>query len=470
MKGSSLIWTGWTTLIALVIMGSFGVGCANIIPPSGGDRDTLPPVLIMAIPRDSATQIKTRNITLTFNEFVNLKETEQIIVSPIPKNVPIFDYKLRNVTVRLRDSLEPNTTYSIDFGNSIRDVNEDNVAQNFRYVFSTGDQLDNNDYEGQVIVAEKGTIDSTLIVVLHADLSDSAIYSKQPRYFTRVNGKGRFSFQNLPDGRFNVYVLNGKNYSKTFDSTDLFAFRNEAIRLPINDILPDDTLWAFTEAPKPPAGRAQEQPTSAFRDDKRLRYQSSAAGEPQDLLDKLTLTFNRKLFTLDTSKIALLDSNYRAAGNYEVTLSADGKQVFLTHDWKADNGYRLILEKESVADSLGVTLAKRDTVSLHTLKESAYGALRFRFQNLDTTVRPVIQLVQNEEVLASYPITSNSLSIKRIKPGTYQLRILYDENGNGKWDQGQFSTQPRKQPEKVVSIPRQLSIRANWDNEVTIGL
>lgn len=406
MKGSSLIWTGWTTLIALVIMGSVGAGCANIIPPSGGERDTLPPVLIMAVPRDSATQIKTRNITLTFDEFVNLKETEQIIISPIPKNTPIYDYKLRNVTVRLRDSLEANTTYSIDFGNSIRDVNEDNIAKNFRYVFSTGDKLDNNEYQGQVVVAETGKIDSTLIVILHADLSDSAIYRKQPRYFTRVNGKGQFSFQNLPDGRFNVYVLNGKNYSKTFDSTDLFAFRTEVLTLPINEILPDDTLWAFVESAKPTAKKAEEQPNNSFRDDKRLRYLSSAAGEPQDLQDKLTLTFNRKLFTIDTSKIALLDSNYRTVGNYTVSLSKDKRALFLTHDWKADNGYRLILDKESVADSLGVTLTKHDTVSLHTLKESAYGSLRFRFQNLDTTVRPVIQMVQNEVVVASYPITS----------------------------------------------------------------
>ena len=180
-----------------------------MIPPSGGPKDSLPPRLVIANPKDSATNVKTKNILLTFDEFVSLQNTENIIYAPVPKSLPQVDYKLRNITVRFRDSLEENTTYSIDFGNSIIDVNESNVAKNFRYVFSTGPAIDFNTYEGKVLVAETGKVDSTLIVVLHKNTSDSAIEKLSPRFFTRIDGKGAFKFNNLPAGTFAAYVVNG---------------------------------------------------------------------------------------------------------------------------------------------------------------------------------------------------------------------------------------------------------------------
>ncbi|MFX6759384.1 Ig-like domain-containing protein, partial [Acinetobacter baumannii] len=89
------------------------------------------------------------------NEYVEVKDAQQqLIVSPNPKQSPIVDYKLKNVTIKLRDSLEPNTTYSLNFGNAVKDVNEGNVAKNFTYVFSTGNTIDNNSFSGKVILAE----------------------------------------------------------------------------------------------------------------------------------------------------------------------------------------------------------------------------------------------------------------------------------------------------------------------------
>ena len=104
--------------------------CANIIPPSGGDRDSLPPVLISALPKDSAVNVFPKLITLTFDEFVTLQDiNSNLIVSPTLKNIPSTDYKLRNVTIKFKDSLEANTTYSLNFGNSIKDVNEGNILK-----------------------------------------------------------------------------------------------------------------------------------------------------------------------------------------------------------------------------------------------------------------------------------------------------------------------------------------------------
>src|SRR5262245_47306758 len=98
-------------------------GCANIIPPTGGPRDSIPPLLIHANPPDSTQQFAGGKIVLTFNEYVELdKPMESIIISPLPKYQWPAEAHLRTVTVRIKDTLEPNTTYSIDFGRSIRDI------------------------------------------------------------------------------------------------------------------------------------------------------------------------------------------------------------------------------------------------------------------------------------------------------------------------------------------------------------
>jgi len=204
-------------VILATVISVCDTGCANIIPPGGGAKDTIPPVLIAALPKDSATHVNTNRITLTFNEYVEVKETQQqLIVSPNPKQSPIVDYKLRNVTIKLRDSLEPNTTYSLNFGNAIKDINEGNVAKNFVYVFSTGNTIDNNSFSGKVILAETGKVDSTLIVLLYNNLSDTAVVKTNPRYYARVDNKGRFVFNHLPKGTFNAFVIeNGYEKSIT---------------------------------------------------------------------------------------------------------------------------------------------------------------------------------------------------------------------------------------------------------------
>lgn len=444
--------------------------CANIIPPSGGPRDSLPPRLVMANPKDSAINVKTKNIILTFDEFVTLQNTENIIYSPVPKSLPIADYKLRNVTIRFKDSLEENTTYSIDFGTSIIDVNESNVAKNFRYVFSTGPAIDVNTYRGKVFVAETGKIDSTLIVVLHRNLSDSAIKKLTPRFFTRINGKGDFVFNNLPAGSFAAYVVNGKSYNKVFDSTDLFAFRDSLVKIG-SDNAGIDTFYAFIEDPK--TDKKNADPTAglppSLRDDKRLRYLTILDNGQQDLLSNFSMVFNRKIFSLDTSKVKLLDKEDLPQRGYTLQLDSFRKSVTLRYPWKENTTYKLVFEKDAVLDSNAVSLPKTDTIILNTRKETEYGSVRFRFLNVDTAQHAVLQLFQNDELVASYPIVQNDISIRRFKPGSYDLRILYDENQNGKWDTGSFSS-IKRQPEKVFSIPRQLNIRANWDNETTIAL
>ena len=446
--------------------------CANIIPPSGGLRDSLPPRLVMALPKDSAVNVSTKNITLTFDEYVTLENPlENLIISPVLKYNYQADYKLRNVTIKLKDTLEPNTTYSFNFGNSIKDVNEGNIAQGLNYVFSTGNKIDFNTYSGKILLAESGKTDSAnLIVVMYKNLSDTAVVKQNPRYYTRLNGKGEFIFRNLPEGEFAVYAIE-KGFSKKYDdSTKLFAFRNSPVKISTNT--PRDTLYVFQEVKRVEKSSTIANPiklAATNKDDKRLKYTMDLENGQQDILTNLTLTFNKKLTSFDSSKFVLYDTSFLKLGDYSFSLDSTKTKVLVKYKWKESVPFRLIIAKDAIADSSGVTLIKADTLRFVTKKEADYGSIRIRFSNLDLSKNPVLQLVQSDKIIESVPLTQPEFLRKLYRPGAYDLRILYDTNKNGVWDTGKFSG-TKRQPEVVYLIPKQIAIRANWDNEVSIPL
>ncbi|MBL7760131.1 MAG: Ig-like domain-containing protein [Sediminibacterium sp.] len=459
-------------LLSLLIFGSISSmmsSCANIIPPSGGPRDSLPPRLLFAVPRDSALNTAPRLITMNFDEYVTLQNiNENLIVSPTIPNMPQVDARLRIVTVRIKDSLDPNTTYSINFGTALRDINESNILKDFRYVFSTGKTIDNYSYSGKVFLAEKGKTDSTLIVILHKNLHDSAIVKERPRYYTRINGKGEFQFTNLSAGSYRVYVLPNDYTKKYDDSTKLFAFRSDTLL--VSDTTGSDTLYAyqeFKEKPKP-----VKQPVvldKSGKEDKRLRYISSLEGAQQDLLSSLKLDFKKPIRLADSAKIVLTDSNYRPLSGYKLILDTTNTVLSISYPWKEQQYFRLLLPKESITDTTGTTLPKTDTLRFSTKRESDYGSIQLRFSRLNLSRNPVLQFFQSDNLVESVPLNSFELTRKLFRQGSYEMRILYDTNKNGIWDPGSFG-KVKKQPEVVQLIGKPLNVKANWDNEVRIEL
>jgi hypothetical protein len=451
-----------TIILILVITAA---GCANIIPPSGGPRDSIPPVLVSAVPNDSSKNVRPSRITLTFNEYlVPLQNVENVIISPTLPTTPAIESKLRTITVRFRDTLAPNTTYSIDFGDVIRDVNEGNILQDFTYVFSTGNKIDQNSFGGKVILAETGKIDSTLIVVLHRDLADSAVQKFRPLYYTKLDGSGNFTFNNLPEGKFVVYALPNDFQKRYDDSTKRFAFLDTPVV-----IGPKTTpvmLYAYEQEKRKPntaAGSAAQ----GKGQDKRLRY-TNAEGGLKDVFTPLTLEFARKLKTFDSTKVTLSDTNFNRINNYSTRLDSPATKLVLSHPWQLNTKYKLVIQKDAVADVDGITLIKNDTLTFTTKRREDYGQVRIRFNNLDLSRNPVLQLVQNDVVVESVPLATREWQRDLFKPGDYDLRILYDSNKNGAWDPGNF--RKKKQPEIAQALSRKLSVRANWDNEVDINL
>ncbi len=442
-----------------------GSSCAQIGSPTGGPRDTLAPVLISAVPQQNATNFNQKKIVFTFDEYIDVKDIQtNLLVSPYPKINPTVDFKLKTVTVKLKDTLIPNTTYAINFGDAIRDNNEGNPYKDFTYVFSTGNTIDSLKASGKLVLAETGKIDSTFIAMLYRNVDDSVVHKRKPDYIARLNGKGEFYFTNLSEGSYKMYGLRDGDGSKTYNSKiEMFAFADSVIE--IKDSTEPVTLYAFAEEKdQRKTQAASKAPTAA---DKKFKYSSNLSNNSQDLLTNLVLTTNRPLKTFDPTQIYVTDTLYNKIAS-TVTLDSTAKEITIKIPWTENTAYRLLVEKTSMTDSTDAELARSDTLKFSSKKTTDYGNIVLRFSDLDTLVHPVLQFVKAEEIYRSVRITSAQWSDKLFPPGDYELRILYDSNNNGIWDTGNYDK--RIQPEIAVTLDSKLTIKANWDNERDIKL
>ena len=466
-------------LVTCLVFVLFIFGCANIAAPTGGFRDSLPPVLLGVVPKDSFEHFTEKKIVFTFNEYVELNELQQnLLVSPTPKINPIVESKLRTVTVRIKDTLEENTTYSINFGNAIRDINEGNTLKDFTYIFSTGDHIDNYELSGNVMLATTGKVDSTLIVMLHRKLDDSAVTKEKPRYVAKLDGKGNFRFKFLPAGTFALYALKDEGSSRTFMSPkQLFAFASKPVTIgPENApqsllaYLEKDTSKPKTSTTKLPAGLKEKDKAKDKEKDKPLHYQTNLQSGNQGLLGDFQIEFTTPLKSFDTTKISFLNDQYKPFAGSVFTIDSTNKIITLKHRWVAATAYNVIIQKDAFLDTLGKTVQKPDTISFKTKKTEEYGSLRMRFRNLNFSDHPVLQFVQGDDVVFSYVFQSRpDFYYKLFEPGEYEVRLLLDANQNGKWDTGEFFGK-HIQPEKVVAIPQKVKVKTNWDNEIEVAL
>ena len=454
------------TAMAIIQMG----GCANIVPPSGGPRDSIPPYAVYAKPKDSSTNIAPREILISFNEYITTNALqEQLIVSPNIKNNPLVDQRLNMLRIRLSDSLNANTTYSLQFGNALRDVNEGNIVQNYTYVFSTGNQIDTGKLFGKVQIAETGIVDSSLVAVLHPIENDSAIFIDKPNYYSRINGQGIFEFKFLPATNFNIYIV-PNDYSKRYDdSTKLFAFLDRSI----NPSQTKDSiqLYAFEASPKKEKkALSTVGAKNAKKQSPVLKYSSNLEGKEKDILSPLILNFETPIRLNDSFTISITDTNLVQQEGAALAINAQNKQqVDIDFPWEANTDYKLVLPQKSIKDSLSNFLIKADTIRFKTKSESSYGTAMLRINGFQEFEHPVLLLIQDQKVKFSYPITQNLLRIDLLPPGDYQLKLLSDANQNGRWDTGKFMGK-KLQPELVRNLKLILNIKSNWDNEMNLIL
>jgi len=449
----------------------FTSGCAQIIPPTGGPKDSVAPVMLKALPKDSTLDFKGNKIVLTFDEYVQLERPEeQLIISPLPKVSPLIEAKLKEVTIRIKDTLEENTTYSINFGRSLKDINEGNPAKQFTYLFSTGKYIDSTTLSGAVVVAETGKPDSTLIVMLYRNFDDSAVVKERPRYFARLDSAGYFSFKNIAPGKYNIFALKDPGGQKMYmRNSDLFAFYDTALMVGEDNIRP--ILYAFAEVPEEPrfaSSTGTGVKSGTKKKETKLTYSTNLDNSQQDLLSDFIINFSVPLQSFDSTKFHFSDTLFNPVKGYRIVPDSLNKTFTLTYPWAEGQNFSLVLEKEIAKDSSGTELAKADTIRFETKDNKDYGRVKIRLQNLDTSQHIVLLFFKGDKLEKSQTVSGKEVNFSLFHTGDYEIRILYDRNNNGKWDNGNYWQ--RIQPEKIVSSGKKNTIRPNWDNEITIEM
>ncbi|MCH5228044.1 MAG: Ig-like domain-containing protein [Muribaculaceae bacterium] len=184
------------------------VSCASIGNPTGGPRDEDPPIFVRANPAPGSVNVTRQRIDIEFNEIVNVKDAfTNVVVSPPSKQVPRVSTSGRRVTVTFNDTLIPNTTYTIDFGNSIEDNNEQNKLPSFAYSFSTGPEIDTLQISGMVLGAENLEPQQGMLVGVYSNLSDTAFSTLPFERMAKTDDRGRFSILGLAPGEYRIFAL-----------------------------------------------------------------------------------------------------------------------------------------------------------------------------------------------------------------------------------------------------------------------
>ena len=222
------------------------VQCAKRASPTGGPRDSLPPVLINASPKLNTVFFDKEEFNLTFDEYVTLKDiSKQLIISPPLSSSQYKVYPVtgasKKVTLKLLDSLLDNTTYTFNFGESIIDFNESNPSSYLTYTLSTGATIDSLYIKGRVTDAFERETERYISLQLYpvdSIYKDSVIFTEKPLYVTSTLDTTIFRFQNLRAGKYAIIALEDKAGNYFFDQNiDKIGFVDRLIELPQDSLL-----------------------------------------------------------------------------------------------------------------------------------------------------------------------------------------------------------------------------------------
>ena len=233
---------------SLLLMGGAVLlySCASIGRLEGGEEDFDPPVMLESSPRlGSVNQKNTKRFTIEFDEYIKLdKPQEKIVFSPPQAQAPEIKASGKKVVVNLQDSLQPNTTYTIDFADAIQDNNEGNPLTQFTYTFSTGEQLDTLAVAGTVLNASNLEPIKGAVVGLYADLSDTVFQAKPFERMGRSDSRGYFSIRGIAPGKYHVFALQDDDRDYKFSQpTEQVAFSDSIIIPTSEPRMRQDTVW-----------------------------------------------------------------------------------------------------------------------------------------------------------------------------------------------------------------------------------
>ena len=219
--------------------------CANIGSPNGGPYDETPPKFVSSTPVPNQINYTGKKIEILFDELIQIeKPSENVIITPPQMELPVIRSAGKKAVIELKDTLKPNTTYTIDFTKSISDNNEKNVFENFSFAFSTGDIIDTLEVSGVLLNAENLEPMPGITIGLHNNLEDSAFVKLPFVRTSRTNDKGQFTIRNITPGTYHIFALNDVNRDYKFDQPgEDIAFLDSVIVPSFELTTRQDTTW-----------------------------------------------------------------------------------------------------------------------------------------------------------------------------------------------------------------------------------
>ncbi len=529
--------------ISLILVIFLILGCASRQNPTGGPRDLTPPVLLKATPPNMTRNFKAKTIQLDFDEFIKLNNTfTEITMSPTPTKGPEYKQNKKTLTINLKDTLEKNTTYVINFGKAIADVNEGNILKNFTYVFSTGIHIDSLSISGQVINTLTQEREKDATVMLFTLKQDSQLFGKKkPTIFTSTDTAGNFSLNNLAVGDYRIYALKEAQPNKIYDNdAELIAFPTKDIHLTTDSA--NILLKLFKQTPtkfRPLDKRFDGDGKMFFSFNKKLDNPVLKINYPPDFdkykivefsktkdtatlymrnmdFDSLSVSFLNNNKPLDTiylkkgrkeSFSRLLSFQYNTNNNDKlkpatdfiikanypidtfdpslISLKEDSADVtnftiqrdtsnlrtfILKYRWKQIDNYTLTINEGAFVDIYGDKNKRAPLKRFNVDKPENYSLLTLNITVPDTGKQYVVEILNDKkEVLRSDVISkSGKLLYKNYYTGKYSVRVVYDDNKNGKWDSG--NVKEHRQPENIWVNEAIITLRPNWEQESPVNI
>ena len=531
-----------SNFIFIITVSAFLINCANRGTPQGGEKDKEPPKILKSVPENYSTNFKGKEIKIYFDEYVKLKNLQkQLIISPPMKTQPEISpltSASKYITIKIFDTLQPNITYALNFGQSVVDNNEENPYPFYRYVFSTGDYIDSLTVKGEIFDAEKLKPEEFVSIMLYeidSTYTDSIIYKETPKYITNtLDSTTTFSLENLKAGTYKLLALKDENQDNKFQQQiDKIGFLEDFITIPTDStfnltlfkeeidfkvsratqVNGNKILFGFEGNPKnlkiellskapdnfkyrvlkdPKTDTLNYWYTPKFELDsvlfnavnKEYNYKKDSLlvrlrdKENDSLIIKTNpsgsigfielfeVSGNTPFVKLDKEFISLINKD---SLDVEFNVSMDTLNNKYLFDFKKeeDENYNIQLLPGAISDLFGAT---NDTLNsaFRTKTFLDYGNVRITLQNAQYPV--IIQLTDENGIVLEeqYSDESKPLDFTFLNPKKYRLRVVFDENGNQKWDSGSFLEQ--RQPERISYYSKQIEVRSGWDEIIEFTL
>ena len=502
--------------------------CAQIRNPTGGSKDTEPPVIVKSNPENLTTNLTNdQEIEITFDEFIKLSNlTQELIISPPIFPAPSITSKGKKLKIDLSSSiLNENTTYSINLGDAVVDFNESNPYKNLTYVFSTGLSIDSLEIYGSLLDVQTGKKLSDVSVLLFSDLTDT-FQTTNPNYLVRTDSSGHYHFQNLPPTEFSILAIQDKNKNKKIDYSELIGFSSSTIDLSSNtgyeletmrlfpfttksNIILKDTIYGPHKNKYIFNKTLENVPIYLKKNgliyNKYTSIKDTLIVYPTKKTDKLKLFVNDSLYssvTWDSITNKPIHNKYSILNAFSLhekdTLELSFKypkdsielkniQLFndqntqvnfnltplssfkygISADFIEDKNYTLVLKKSIIhPDSSNST---PDSINFNTLPNNTLGNLICVISNYNDSLNSkVLVLYKGDNPIKSKLVNNRNLRFNYLKPGIYTLKVINDTNNDGKWTTGSF--EKKIHPERIIHFKNPIDIKENWDIEVNINL